>query len=248
MTTDMATGMSTDTTTDTNRSEEAHGRRDAHALLHLCHLVSPGLPIGAYAYSQGLEYAVEVGWVHDEQSALDWLQGLSRHSVGTLDLPILLRLYRAWEADDAAAVREWSEFLIAARETRELRDEERHLGRALALVLATLHVAGAQEWVEATPAFATMFGLAALRWKIPIPDVLNGYLWTWAENQVLAAVRLVPLGQSSGQRLLYRLIASIPDISARALQLDDRSIGVGTVSQAMASALHESQYTRLFRS
>ena len=69
--------------------------RDPQALLRLCHLVSPALPVGAYAYSQGLEYAVHAGWVHDEASTLDWLQGLSAHAIGTLDLPILLRLYRA---------------------------------------------------------------------------------------------------------------------------------------------------------
>src|SRR5580658_2757934 len=97
--------------------------RDPHALLRLCHLVSPALPVGAYAYSQGLEYAVHAGWVHDEATALDWLQGLSHHAVGTLDLPILLRLHRAWSALDVAAVRYWSAQLIAARETSELRAE-----------------------------------------------------------------------------------------------------------------------------
>jgi urease accessory protein len=241
-------GTITRMSTYTNSGGEAGRRRDAHALLHLCHLVSPGLPVGAYAYSQGLEYAVEAGWIRDEQSTLDWLEGLARHSVGTLDLPILVRLYRAWQTDDAPAVREWSGVLIAARETRELRDEERQLGRALAVLLSTLEVPGAQAWVGATPAFSTMFSLAAVRWTIPLEDTLNGYLWAWGENQVLAALKLVPLGQSSGQRLLNRLIASIPDIAEQALRADDRSIGVGAVSQVLASALHESQYTRLFRS
>jgi urease accessory protein len=224
------------------------GPRDAFALLHLCHLVSPALPIGAYAYSQGLEYAVEAGWLHDESSTLDWLEGLSRHSVGTLDLPILLRLYRAWASNDSPAVRDWTGVLIAARETLELREEERHLGRALARVLATLDVDDASGWTAGAPAFSTMFSLAAVRWNIPEEDTLNGYLWAWCENQVLAAVKLVPLGQSSGQRLLHRLIASIPVITEHALALQDRSIGVGALSQVLASALHETQYTRLFRS
>jgi len=231
-----------------NSAGHAGPRRTGHALLHLCHLVSPMLPVGAYAYSQGLEYAVEAGWVRDEHSTLEWLQGMARHSVGTLDLPILARLYRAWEADDASGVRRWNDALIASRETRELREEERHLGRALALVLSTLQVAGAPAWIEASPAFSTMFGLAAVRWAIPLPDTLNGYLWAWGENQALAALKLVPLGQSSGQRLLHRLIALIPDIAERALEMDDLSIGMGVLSQVLASALHESQYTRLFRS
>ena len=73
---------------------------DAHALLRLCHLVSPALPVGAYAYSQGLEYAVHAGWITDEAGALNWLQGLSRHTMGTLDLPILSRLHQAWSRDE----------------------------------------------------------------------------------------------------------------------------------------------------
>jgi urease accessory protein len=221
---------------------------DAHALLHLCHLVSPALPIGAYAYSQGLEYAVEAGWVHDEESTLEWLQGLSRYSVGTLDLPILLRLFDAWSANDVAAVRRWSDILVASRETSELRDEERHLGRALARVLVTLDIAEATVWIDRSPALSAMFSLAAVRWNIRACDMLGGYLWAWSENQVLAAVKLVPLGQSAGQRLLYRLIAAIPEITQLAFEMEDRAIGVGTVSQVLASALHECQYTRLFRS
>jgi len=222
--------------------------RDPQALLRLCHLVSPALPVGAYAYSQGLEYAVHAGWVHDEASTLEWLQGLSRSSVGTLDLPILLRLHRAWGASDASAVRHWNAQLIAARETSELRAEELHLGLALARVLIELEIGEAGEWIEAAPAFATLFALAAVRWHIGAGDALAGYLWAWSENQVLAAVKLVPLGQSAGQRLLHRLTAAMPAIVERARTLADDAIGVSTVSQAIASALHESQYSRLFRS
>jgi urease accessory protein len=234
--------------TPNSATSAAAAPRDPHALLHLCHLVSPALPIGAYAYSQGLEYAVHAEWVHDEASTLDWLQGLSRHSVGTLDLPILLRLYRSWEADDAAALDRWNAQLIAARETDELRAEERHLGRALARILSTLEVDEANAWMDRDPAFSTMFSLAAVRWGIPDHDVLSGYLWAWCENQVLAAVKLVPLGQSAGQRLLFRLIDSIPAVTAHAHSLHDSAIGVSVVSHALASALHELQYTRLFRS
>jgi urease accessory protein len=222
--------------------------RDPHALLRLCHLVSPALPVGAYAYSQGLEYAVQAAWVHDEASALEWLQGLSHSSVGTLDLPILLRLHGAWSVSDACAARQWNAQLIAARETSELRAEELHLGRALARVLIELEIGEASEWIEAAPAFATLFALAAVRWHIGPADALAGYLWAWSENQVLAAVKLVPLGQSAGQRLLHRLTDAMPAIVERARTLGDEAIGVSTVSQALASALHESQYSRLFRS
>jgi urease accessory protein len=219
-----------------------------HALLRLCHLVSPALPIGAYAYSQGMEFGVQAGWVHDEPSALEWLQGLSRHGVGTLDLPLLLRLHRAWCAGDLAQVAHWDAQLLAARESAEARAEERHLGRSLARVLVELEIREAHAWGEASASFATLFSLAAVRWEIPELETLSGYLWTWSENQVLAAVKLVPLGQSAGQRLLFRLTAAMPEIIERAQRLADEAIGVSVVSQALASALHETQYSRLFRS
>ncbi len=217
-------------------------------LLRLFHLVSPALPVGAYAYSQGLEYAVEAGWVSDEASTLHWLNGLSRYSLGTLDLPVLLRLYRCWIGADLAGMKSWTAQLMASRETSELRAEERHLGTALARVLCELDIAEAAEWMDGSATFATLFSLAAARWRIGATDVLCGYLWAWTENQVLAAIKLVPLGQSAGQRLLHGLTQIMPEIVARAARLTDAQIGVSVIAPVLASALHESQYTRLFRS
>lgn len=218
------------------------------ALLRLFHLVSPALPVGAYAYSQGLEYAVHAGWVRDEATAFDWLQGLLRAGLGTLDLPILLRLYAAWTAGDAHAVEHWNDALIAARESAELRAEERHLGGALARVLVELGIGEARDWLRRSSAFATLFALAAVRWRIGPEATLGGYLWAWTENQVLAAVRLVPLGQSAGQRLLHELTGIAMPILERAASIPDYETGVGTVAAAIASARHELQYSRLFRS
>lgn len=220
----------------------------ATALLRLFHLVSPALPVGAYAYSQGLEYAVSATWVHDEETTFAWLHGLAWRGLGALDLPLLLRLHSAWQQPDDAQVQRWTARLIASRQTQELRAEDLHLGRALARILVGLDIADAQRWVEARPAFATMFALACVRWRVPARETLSGYLWSWSENQVLAAIKLVPLGQSAGQRLLHRLIDEFPAIVERAATTPDSEIATATVSQAMASALHETQYTRLFRS
>jgi len=210
----------------------------APALIRLLHLVSPALPVGAYAYSQGLEYAVSVAWVHDEDSAFEWLHGIAGQGVSSLDLPLLLRLHRAWLLRDARKVQQWNDCLIASRATRESRAEELHLGRALARVLVTLDVPEAGEWETARTTFATLFALACVHWNITVTDTLIGYLWVWTENQVLAAVKLIPLGQSAGQRLLHRMVGVMPAL------VD----GVAAISQLMASALHETQYTRLFRS
>jgi urease accessory protein len=219
------------------------------ALLRLMQLVSPALPIGAYNFSQGLEYAIEQQWVRDEASALTWIESLARHSLGTLDLPLLLRLQQAWEADDRARVVALSRQLVASRETAELRAEERHLGQALAKVLVELGVEEARTWLrQPDTSYAAMFTLAAARHGIAATQTAQGYLWAWAENQVLCAVKLLPLGQSSGQRVLDRLLVQIPSLVTAAQALEDEDIGTATPLAAMASAWHESQYTRLFRS
>lgn len=214
-------------------------------LLHLLHLASPALPVGAFHFSQALEYAVEAKWVHDEASALDWIAGLAGNALGRLDLPVMARMHAAWLRDDVASVQRWNALLIAARETEELRAEDRHTGKALQKILAGL---GVQSPDIKAPAYATMFALACARWSVPAADGLHAYAWSWAENQVLAAIKLVPLGQSAGQRMLHQLIPKLTALGAAALAMDDDDIGVCAVMHGMASARHELQYTRLFRS
>lgn len=221
----------------------------ASALLRLMQLVSPALPIGAYNFSQGLEYAVEARWVSDEPTALRWIQGLAHNAIGMLDVPILLRLHAAWLRNDTVAVERCSRFLIASRETSELRAEDRHLGRALAKVLVAAGLEEVRGWMShADATFATLFALACARWNINATDAAHGYVWAWAENQVLAAVKATPLGQSAGQRMLDALIARIPEIVARAANMADDEIGNASPLHFVASAAHETQYTRLFRS
>lgn len=224
-------------------------RTDSTRLLRILHLASPALPIGAFHFSQGLEYAVEMGWVKDESSALDWIAGIARHAIGTLDLPVLLRLHRACSVGDDEDLRRWGRFLLAARETEELRAEDRHMGFALARIMRELGAAGSRSHEpRAHSGYAEMFAVACVHWSIPEHEALQTYAWTWAENQVLAAVKLVPLGQSSGQRTLHSLICLLEEIATQALGIEDEDIGTCAIMQGLASARHESQYTRLFKS
>jgi len=207
------------------------------------------LPIGAYAYSQGLEFAVEAGWVGDEAQARSWLTGLLEHNLAHVDVPVLARLYEAWGRDDPAAIQYWSTYLLASREGGELVDEDRHLGRALARLLDELGVEQAAPWMQESAAtFATLFALAARHWDIPLYEAAHGYLWSWCENQVAAAMKLIPLGQSAGQRLLTAAMPAIERAAERGLALEDEDIGAAAPGLALASARHETQYTRLFRS
>jgi urease accessory protein len=219
------------------------------ALPRLLQLCSPALPVGAYTYSQGLECAVERGWVRDEASAGAWILGLLGHALRQLDLPIFARLYSAWQAVDAEAMRGWNARLYAAREAAELQREDQQLGRALARLLTDLGIAEAAPWHNAARVcFATLFSLAAVKWEIPLPEAATGYAWTWTENQVIAATRLIPLGQTASQRLLVAAGPAIAAAVADALALPDQAIGATAPGLALASALHETQYSRLFRS
>ncbi len=108
---------------------------------------------------------------------------------------------------------------------------------------------GAPEWRPVlTRSQAAGFAFAAAAWSIPVSDTLLGYAWGWLENLVLAAVKIVPLGQTQGQQILQRLVAKIPGLVPLALAMDDDAIGASSPALAIASSAHETQYTRLFRS
>ncbi|MDD2660817.1 MAG: urease accessory protein UreF [Methylococcales bacterium] len=219
------------------------------ALLRLLQLVSPGLPIGMYSYSQGFERAVDDGWLTNAADTGDWIGGLMDTCLTRIDLPILTRLYDAWQCGNIERVEFWTRTLIACRETAELRAEDRHTGQALARLLDSLAVADMQAWIRKPEAtLATIFGFAAVNWGIPRRETAIGYLWSWLENQVVCAVKLVPLGQAAGQRLLTDLAGKVPVLVDEALSLSDDDIGGSAFGLALASSRHEMQYSRLFRS
>ena len=216
-------------------------------LLRLLHLASPALPIGGFHFSQGLEQAVARGWVRDEASAAEWISGLAESVLGRLDLPILLRLWQGATSNDIPAMQRWNALLIAARETSELRAEDLHMGSALAKLLLEHQLSFPYAHVP-RPAYATAFAFGCSQWHVSAHETLGAYAWTWSENQVLAAVKLVPLGQSAGQRILHRLATTLPEVVGHALDFADDDIGVAALIPGICSALHETQYTRLFRS
>ena len=217
------------------------------SLLHLMRLVSPALPVGAYVYSQGLESAVDKSWVHDIISAENWLRGCLIYGVSRLDAPIFLRLYDAWLHEDLDAVKQWNQFLIASRETSELLLEDTQMGAALIRLLKDLSVAN-YEHLSSKISFATAFALSANIWQVDKTLALRGLLWSWLENQVASAIKLIPLGQTQGQRLLIALTEDVDKTVSAAAEILDENIGWSLPRLAMASMNHETQYSRLFRS
>jgi len=219
------------------------------ARLRLLHLVSPSLPIGAFTYSQGLEWAVECGWVTDESALRDWVGDLLRSSMTHLEVPLLARLYRASTENDSGALSYWSHYLLACRETSELREEERNRGRALAALLPNLGVPVKEQNLQLLKSCQLIgFAHAACYWQIPLQSSAAGYLWGWLENIVLAGVKIIPLGQTAGQKIIAELTAAIPELVEQGLAIADELIGASCTSQAIASSLHETQYTRIYRS
>jgi len=219
------------------------------ALLRLMHLISPSLPIGSFTYSQGIEWAVETGWIDSAENLQDWLENLLQTGVTHLDLPILKRLYQAVEKEDVESLQYWIDYLNASRETSELLQEEKNRGRALTDLLIALDIPLAAKWKPILAQNQTAaYAVAAVHWNIPIEDAAYGYVWSWLENLTLSAVKIIPLGQTQGQQLLHQMTPSIPEAVANSLLITDNNIGASSPALAIASSRHETQYTRLFRS
>ncbi|MCB1622266.1 MAG: urease accessory protein UreF [Thiothrix sp.] len=218
-------------------------------LLRLLHLVSPSLPIGAFTYSQGIEWAVEAGWIKTADELENWLENLLHTGMAQLELPILQRLYVAVEREDPETLQYWIDTLNACRETAELLQEEKNRGRALTDLLVALEIPQAAQW---KPVLAhsqcAAFALAAVHWRIPLAQAAYGHVWSWLESLVLAAVKIIPLGQTQGQKILHRMMPLLPEVVAQGLQVADDAIGASAPALAIASSRHETQYTRLFRS
>ena len=218
-------------------------------LLAALHLASPALPVGGFAYSQGLEQAVEDGWVTGVESAFVWIRDAMVLGLARQELPLWLDCHQATQQGDWGAVREINDRMLALRETAEFRVESIQMGHSMARLFgqwpggAALLALEDMKWVygAANAALAAISGVDARM-------ALTAYLWAWVENQALAAVKIVPLGQVDGQVLLHRLKAEIARAITVASNLNPDEVGSAAFGLAIASCRHESQYSRLFRS
>lgn len=222
------------------------------ALLHLLQLASPSLPIGAYSYSQGLEAALESGLVKDQATARVWIVDTLHEVVARFEAPVLWRLLHAFETRDAAAVSEWTERFVAARDTAEFRAETIQMGYSLGKLAAELRIGddALLEILHAQPEvpLPTALAYAAVAMQVPHDAALLGMLFSWAENQVLVCVKSVPLGQVAGQRLLLSLQPELERAAQVAQQLADDALSNWAPGLSLLSMQHEVQYSRLYRS
>lgn len=221
--------------------------------MRMLQLASANLPVGGFTYSQGLEWAVEAGWVRQETDFRSWLQMQIEDTLLHVDWPLLVRLHAACQARDLNRFTHWSHYLLACRETAELRTEERQRGEAFARMLRGWQLCTAgQGWPEWMPVLAMTQagGMAWLahHWGIPLETLLLAQGFGWLEGVVMAAVKLVPLGQQAAQSVLADTSPQLAEGLQCAQALSDDELGGGIPLVAIASACHETQYTRLFRS
>ncbi len=219
-------------------------------LLCLLQLANPGLPVGAYSYSEGLETLVENNIIINQESLLHWLEAELRYGAIRLEAAVMIRAYNCVLRNDLGALSRWNMWLSAVRETEELRNSSLQMGRSLIQLFAKLQP---QSKITADSVgnycnYAIAFGIAVAEWDINIQAAILGYLHSWVSNLITAGVKLIPLGQTAGQLLLVKLQPLINDAAASILALEDDNLSCCSWGLSLASMAHETQYTRLFRS
>ncbi|WP_088284192.1 urease accessory protein UreF [Ideonella sp. A 288] len=232
-------------------------RADAPALqprglLGLIWLASPALPVGGFAYSEGLEAAIESGQAAGEAGVTTWLLDQLVLSQARADLAVTARAITAWRDGDLAGIARLNDWVRQTRESAELRGQTEQMGRSMH---EWLRLRGAQDTavqalgaLQPAPTWPVAWALAAAQTGAPLRDALLAHAFGWAENMVQAALKAVPLGQTAGQRVLQRLADAIPAAVDSAIALPDDARQAFTPMLAILSARHEVQYSRLFRS
>ena len=219
--------------------------------LALLQLVSPALPVGAFSYSEGLEVLIQNGSLTDAFDLQDWIEaelqrGALRLEAAALN-PLRVQLQR-WEdkqserPSDLISLDGW---LLALRESVEMRAQQRQMGGSLLELMADLGHPLPQPLVLAWPA---AWAWAALSLKISELEMVEGYLYGWVANQLSAAVRLVPLGPTTAQRIQQQLLPMICDQASVLKDQDPRTLWCGGAGAGLAQLAHAELYSRLFRS
>ncbi|RYX90990.1 MAG: urease accessory protein UreF [Comamonadaceae bacterium] len=223
----------------------------AASLLQLIWLASPALPVGGFSYSEGLEIAVDRAGVTSEEAATTWLTDQLHLTLVRGDLAVIAQAIPAWRTQDLPRVRELNDWVLQTRETSEMRQQAEQMGRSLLDWLRNHDGTDASHIVACAamqPTYPVAYALAASQTSAGVRDCLLAFTFGWAENMMQAALKSVPLGQSSGQRILARLSRDIPQAVEVAMQLPDGDRQAFSPMLAILSSQHETQYSRLFRS
>ena len=227
---------------------------DTPALLQLIWLASPALPVGGFSYSEGLEAAIDHGLVHDEASCTRWLTDQLLLTQARGDMAAIAQAVAAWQAMDTQRLQQLNTWVLATRESSEMRLQTLQMGRSMLEWLRSLQdhspatPSALQCLAALPPTYPLSYALALACTQAPLEQALQAYAFGWAENMTQAALKAVPLGQSSGQRMLATLARKIPDAVQTARSLTDETRQAFSPMLTILSSRHETQYSRLFRS
>lgn len=227
-------------------------------LLYLLQLASPALPVGAYSYSESLETLVAKGTVNDFVTLANWLKDSLQFGAIRLETALTIRAYQAIETEHLESLIYWNNWATAAKETEELRQQSWQMGRALIRLFLAMEPREEISLIEALQTivktdsnfcnYAIAFGIASAFWKIDLENMVLSYLHSWATNLINSGVKLIPLGQTQGQKLLLNLQPQIVSTAREVLQLEDDDLSSCSWGLSLASMVHETEYSRLFRS
>ena len=226
-----------------------------HHLTLLFQLVSPALPVGGFSYSQGLEAAVAEGLVSNESNAQAWISSILTGSFASAEGTLWVLLHRAWQCDDVEQVMHWNQWFWASRETHEFRMETEQMGWSLVKLAQQLDWGNPAELdvlASIRPiTYPCAHAYACCKQGVDQEAGLTAYAFSWLENQVMAAIKSIPLGQVSGQKILQQaatLIPSVIDACLDRARAQPPRINTFSHQLAVLSSRHETQYSRLFRS
>ena len=220
-------------------------------LMRLLRVGSPGLPIGAFSHSQGIEWVVNKGYVGNEAQLEDWLRTLMYTNQKCFDLPIASKLYEAWGKNDLNRVKGLNNLYFASKDCLELRQETLQMGRSLLEIFIQtreIKTIAADFKDFETVTFLTALSYVLSKWSVGVENCLTLILWGWLENQVVAAMKLIPIGHLACQKIFGSLENNFGDIIKEALNIEETSWSNFSLGQSIACAKHETQYSRMFRS
>ncbi len=223
---------------------------NVNTLLSLMQLISSNFPLGGFAYSRGLESAIEYKWVNSIDAFIDWQQQWIDGPLVYLEWPMLKRCYYYTKIKDEMSFSKCVSQILSYRDTREFRLEEQQRGKALTKIIQQWYpLIDDKIWLSALE----QSGLASLSWLgcmwgIPLKHLALGYAYNMLESSVMVGLKLIPFGQKTAQRLLRYLIEFLPNAWKKAHMITDHELGSSFPLQSIASSCHETQYSRLFRS
>ncbi len=219
-------------------------------LLRLLQLASPLLPVGGYSYSEGLESAISQGIISDRVTLQNWIETELQFGAIRIETAVMDRAYLAGKRADKLKLQSWNYWLSAARETEELRQQSWQMGGSLIKLLVELtpEIQTIIREIDRPCNYAIAFGIAAQHWQIDRQATIAAYLHSWVTNIIGAGIKLIPLGQTNGQQLLWQLQGELDRMSATIPTLVDGDLYACSWGLSLASMQHETLYSRLFRS